>query len=64
MISFEHVSKSFTTQGKTLYAVKEVMLDIDKGEIFGVIGFSGAGEEYAVASGEFAGTANGRKGDG
>ncbi|MBQ4792599.1 ATP-binding cassette domain-containing protein [Pectobacterium versatile] len=44
MISFEHVSKSFTTQGKTLYAVKDVTLDIDKGEIFGIIGFSGAGK--------------------
>ena len=44
MIRFENVSKTFRGNGKQVEAVKEVSLHIKKGEIFGIIGYSGAGK--------------------
>ena len=44
MIRLEHVTKTFQSSGKNLHAVKDVSLTIEKGEIFGIIGFSGAGK--------------------
>lgn len=44
MIKFEGISKVFAMKGKSVEAVKDVSLSIEKGEIFGVIGFSGAGK--------------------
>ncbi|MDQ0268826.1 methionine ABC transporter ATP-binding protein [Cytobacillus purgationiresistens] len=44
MITFEQVSKSFGTKENEIKAVQDVSLEINKGEIFGVIGFSGAGK--------------------
>ena len=41
MIRLEHVTKKFTTKGNEVIAVNDVSLDINKGEIFGIIGFSG-----------------------
>ncbi|MHB9292998.1 D-methionine transport system ATP-binding protein [Hollandina sp. SP2] len=47
MIELRHISKTF--QGKCeVQAVKEVSLTVEKGEIFGVIGFSGAGKSTLV----------------
>ncbi len=48
MIRFEHVSKAFTSKGATVKAVNDVSLHIEKGEIFGIIGFSGAGKSTLV----------------
>lgn len=48
MIRFEHISKEFRGEGKSVHAVKDVTLEIDKGEIFGIIGFSGAGKSTLV----------------
>lgn len=39
MIRLEHVSKEFFSKGKSVPAVKDVNLEIKKGEIFGIIGF-------------------------
>ncbi|KHE71090.1 methionine ABC transporter ATP-binding protein [Halobacillus sp. BBL2006] len=48
MIQFEGVSKIYDHNGRDLRAVDQVDLKIDKGEIFGVIGFSGAGKSTLV----------------
>lgn len=44
VIKFENVSKVFDSKGKEVLAVDDVSLDVEKGEIFGIIGFSGAGK--------------------
>jgi len=44
LITFDKVNKVFGSNGKEFHAVKDVTLTINKGEIFGVIGFSGAGK--------------------
>ena len=44
VIRFEHVSKRFSDGKRTVEAVKDVSLEIEKGSIAGIIGFSGAGK--------------------
>ncbi|MDR3261585.1 MAG: ATP-binding cassette domain-containing protein [Tannerella sp.] len=44
IISFKNVGICFQSKGKEVNAVKEVSLDICKGEIFGIVGASGAGK--------------------
>ena len=44
MIKLEHLNKTFSANGKTFHAVNDVNLEINKGEVFGIIGFSGAGK--------------------
>lgn len=44
MIEFHDVQKTFESGGKTVEALKGVTLTVEKGDIFGVIGFSGAGK--------------------
>lgn len=44
MIELHQVSKSFNVNGKTVEAVKNVSITVEKGEIFGVVGYSGAGK--------------------
>lgn len=48
MIKLEHLNKTFSANGKTFHAVNDVNLEINKGEIFGIIGFSGAGKSTLV----------------
>ena len=44
MIRFEHVSKTFQTKNGPFDALKDVSFEIEKGDIYGVIGYSGAGK--------------------
>ena len=44
MIEFSDVSKIFKVKSREVKAVQNVSLKIEKGDIFGVIGFSGAGK--------------------
>ena len=46
MIRLENVSKSYATEQGVVHALSGVSLQVAKGEIFGVIGHSGAGKEY------------------
>lgn len=44
LIIFEHVSKQFTAKKRQVDALKDISLQINRGDIFGIIGFSGAGK--------------------
>ena len=44
MIRLEHITKTYVNAGKKFNAADDVSLEIKKGEIFGIIGFSGAGK--------------------
>ena len=48
MIRFENVSKQFDSEGQLVEAVKDVSIHLDKGRIYGIIGFSGAGKSTLV----------------
>lgn len=48
VIRLEHVSKEFELKGNRFTAVSDVSLEIEKGDIFGIIGFSGAGKSTLV----------------
>ena len=44
IIQIEHVSKTFQTKDGTIDALKDVSLNIEAGDIYGIIGMSGAGK--------------------
>lgn len=48
MIELRHISKDFGAGQRKVRAVQDVSLSIEKGEIFGIIGFSGAGKSTLV----------------
>ncbi len=48
MIQIQNVSKTFAGKENTVEALKDINLDIHKGEIYGIIGMSGAGKSTLV----------------
>src|SRR5690625_513875 len=48
MIEFQNVSKVFSSKDKEVVALKNVELNVNKGDIFGEIGFSGDGKSTLV----------------
>lgn len=48
MIRFEHVSKTFQSKNGPFDALKDVSFEIEKGDIYGVIGYSGAGKSTLI----------------
>lgn len=48
MIELKNISKIYKTNNGEIAAVKDVNLTIEKGEIFGVIGYSGAGKSSLI----------------
>jgi D-methionine transport system ATP-binding protein len=43
-IAFEGVSKVFESNGRSFHALRDVDLTIERGEIYGIVGYSGAGK--------------------
>jgi len=43
-IAFEHVSKTFRTGTREFEALRDVTLEVERGDIFGIVGYSGAGK--------------------
>ncbi|HLT86639.1 MAG TPA: ATP-binding cassette domain-containing protein [Sphingobacterium sp.] len=48
MIKLEQVSKIFYKKKKEIQALKNITLQIEKGDIFGIIGYSGSGKSTLV----------------
>ncbi|NPC94100.1 methionine ABC transporter ATP-binding protein [Bacillus sp. WMMC1349] len=48
MINLRNVSKTYQSNHGDVHAVREVTLTIKKGEIFGIIGYSGAGKSSLI----------------
>ena len=48
MIEIKHLTKTFSSAGHPVEALKDVSLSIEDGDIFGIIGMSGAGKSTLV----------------
>lgn len=48
MITLEHVYKNYTTPRGTITALHDINIDVKQGEIFGIIGKSGAGKSSLI----------------
>lgn len=48
MITVTNLNKSYRTRGGVVPALQNINLQIEKGEIFGIIGFSGAGKSTLI----------------
>ena len=48
MITLNNVSVTFAGKETTIKAVKDVQLTVNKGDVFGIVGYSGAGKSTLV----------------
>lgn len=48
MIELKNISKVFTTKKGYVEALKSTSLKVEKGEVFGIIGYSGAGKSTLI----------------
>lgn len=48
IIELKDITKTFVQDGKTFNAVENACISVEKGDIFGIIGFSGAGKSTLV----------------
>ncbi|MFV0556251.1 MAG: methionine ABC transporter ATP-binding protein [Lactovum sp.] len=48
MIKLENITVKFKQRKKEMIAVKEVSLEVEKGDIYGIVGYSGAGKSTLV----------------
>ena len=48
MIQIQNVSKIYKTKERVVTGVDNVSLDINTGEIFGIVGYSGAGKSSLI----------------
>ena len=48
LIQLKHLTKTFKGKTQTVEALKDINLDINKGDIYGIIGMSGAGKSTLV----------------
>ena len=55
MIELQHLTKSFATQGGTVVALNDINLTIRDGDVYGIIGMSGAGKINAGTLHQYAG---------
>ena len=56
IIQVEHLCKSFEAKGGTVEAARDICFSIEKGDIFGIIGLSGAGKKHSCTVPEPFGT--------
>ena len=44
IIDLKNIDITFTQKRRTIQAVKDVSIQIEKGDIYGIVGYSGAGK--------------------
>ena len=49
LIELNHLTKTFKGKTQTVDALKDINLHIEQGDIFGIIGMSGAGKSSSTA---------------
>ena len=48
MIQIDHVSKTFREKKQEVHALRDVSIHVERGDIYGIVGFSGAGKSTLI----------------
>jgi ABC-type metal ion transport system, ATPase component len=48
MIELKNIEVTFQSEENIVHAVRDVSLSVDKGDIYGIVGYSGAGKSTLV----------------